>query len=226
MKNEGTKELQFLYMPMRLETGPVEFMERVMYAIKPGADAGSSIARYADFIRTQKVFDPDIVETFIAGEDDEIREQIQRYRSQSGGFPEQAGKAEDEDEDTALMDGATELMDEETGFLEKETMNFQEDGRIHFASLIRCISGERIEISKQVFRLGKGIGCVDYHVDNTVVSRSHADIVTRDGRYYVCDQNSMNHTYINDTVLPAKIETEIHDGDLLRLADEEFEFHI
>ena len=227
--NEGTKELQFLYAPVQSGypgSSPEGFMEAVMYAVKPGEDVGSSIARFADFIRTQKTFDPDAVEIFIAGEDAEVGSQIQRYRCQSGYFSEKTGETEEDDEDTALMDSATELMEEETGFLEKETTDFHGDRQIHFASLIRCISRERIEINKQVFRLGKGVSCVDYHVDNTVVSRSHADIVTRDGRYYVCDQNSMNHTYINDAVLPAKIETEIHDGDLLRLADEEFEFHI
>ena len=33
--------------------------------------------------------------------------------------------------------------------------------------------------------------------DNTAVSRSHANIITREGRCFILDTNSTNHTYVN-----------------------------
>lgn len=62
--------------------------------------------------------------------------------------------------------------------------------------------------------------------DNVLVSRSHADIICRNGRYYVLDLHSKNKTYINDKVLPIEHEMEIFSGDMLKLANEEFLFRI
>ncbi len=36
------------------------------------------------------------------------------------------------------------------------------------------------------------------------------------------DLDSMNKTYINGQIIPARQETEIYDGDSLKLANEEF----
>ena len=78
-----------------------------------------------------------------------------------------------------------------------------------------------------MFRLGKERSYVDYFISsNNAISRSHADIVSRKTKYFVIDKNSKNKTYINGMKLSPEIETEIFDGDLLRLANEEFEFHI
>ena len=68
---------------------------------------------------------------------------------------------------------------------------------------------------------------VDYFVsDNGAVSRSHADIVTKDNGFFILDHNSTNKTYLNDNVIVPKIELEIIDGIKIRLADEEFIFHL
>ncbi len=98
---------------------------------------------------------------------------------------------------------------------------------IRFPSLVRVSTNEIISINKPVFRLGKEKSYVDYFItNNNAVSRSHADIITRGNRYFVCDQNSTNHTYINNELVPVKTEIEIYDGDALKLANEEFIFHI
>jgi len=150
----------------------------------------------------------------------------------------------DEDEATGILyeDQSTSLLDnyedEATGLLKDDegTMLLQENAvssrislqqNLHFASLTRISTNEVISINKPVFRLGKERSYVDYFVtNNNAVSRSHADIITRGNRYFVSDQNSTNHTYINDKLLTVKIETEIFEGDILRLANEEFIFHI
>lgn len=126
--------------------------------------------------------------------------------------------------------GATGLLGEEeaTGLLETARAEKSEaPKRQHYASLYRVSTGKTIEINKPVFRLGKERNAVDYFVDNAeFVSRSHADIITRGTHCFVIDQSSRNYTYINDAQISAKIEVEIKDGDTLRLADEEFVFHI
>ena len=57
-------------------------------------------------------------------------------------------------------------------------------------------------------------------------SGSHADIINRSGQYYVSDRNSKGGTYINGCKLIPELETEIVDGDLLRLANIEFIFRV
>lgn len=93
--------------------------------------------------------------------------------------------------------------------------------------LYRISTGERIPLppENKVFRLGKEKGSVDYAIpDNHAVSRSHADIIRRDNKYYVFDLGSKNKTYINNRALPSQYEVEINNGDILKLANEEFEF--
>ena len=66
---------------------------------------------------------------------------------------------------------------------------------------------------------------MDYLIpDNPAVSRSHADIISRDGSYYIYDNNSTNKTYVNNIMIPALKNVKLEDGCLIRLADEEFEF--
>ncbi len=96
-----------------------------------------------------------------------------------------------------------------------------------FPKLYRVLTSETINVNKPVFRLGKEKSHVDYFVtNNTAVSRSHADIITRSNGYYVNDLNSKNHTYINDMAIPSLCETQIYDGDSLRLGNEVFIFKI
>lgn len=93
--------------------------------------------------------------------------------------------------------------------------------------LIRKRTGEQIQIDKPVFRIGKEEGYVDYLIpDNPAVSRSHADIISRDGKYYIYDNNSTNRTYVNNIMIPALKNIEIDDATNIRLADEEFEFRV
>ena len=93
--------------------------------------------------------------------------------------------------------------------------------------LIRQKNNERIPLNKPVFRIGKERSYVDYFIgDNSAISRSHANIITRDGGYYVVDTNSTNHTYLNGTMISSNEEYTLTDGAKLRLANEEFEFRV
>lgn len=111
--------------------------------------------------------------------------------------------------------------DEATGLLNEQ------NSCVRYPTLFRVLTEEQISINKPVFRLGKEKSYVDYFVTNNIaVSRSHADIITRNNRYFVKDLNSKNHTYINGEELPVHYEVEIHNGDQLKLGNEEFVFNI
>lgn len=91
--------------------------------------------------------------------------------------------------------------------------------------LIRMKNNERILIDKPVYRIGKEKSYVDYFIsDNTAISRSHANIVSRDGEYYLVDTNSTNHTYVNNSMIQSNVETKLTAGARIRFANEEFEF--
>lgn len=93
--------------------------------------------------------------------------------------------------------------------------------------LIRQKNNEKIALNKPIFRIGKEKSYVDYFIgDNTAISRSHANIITREGSYFITDTNSTNHTFVNGGMIQSNTEFEIHSGDTIRLANEEFEFKL
>ena len=93
--------------------------------------------------------------------------------------------------------------------------------------LIRAKYSEKIMINKPVFKIGKERSYVDYFIgDNTAISRSHANIITKDNKYFVMDTNSTNHTYLNGMMIQSNVEYELTDGAKVRFANEEFEFKL
>lgn len=107
----------------------------------------------------------------------------------------------------------------------KTTVLIQNPAQMTSAYLIRKKTGEKILLNKPVFRMGKERSYVDYFIgDNTAISRSHANIITRDGKYFVVDTNSTNHTFVDGEMLQCNVETEISHGSVVRLANEDFEF--
>lgn len=145
-----------------------------------------------------------------------------------------------DDDATGLLDVDDEKTgmladDEATGRLtdseeEGTALLIEDDSQkdaVFFPELFRVLTGETIKINKPVFRIGKERSYVDYFVtNNNAISRSHADIITRESGYFVIDLNSKNRTYINNVPLVVQEETRISDGDTLRLGNEEFVFRI
>ena len=98
---------------------------------------------------------------------------------------------------------------------------------VKYPTLKRVFNGDVVKISKPVFRIGKERSYVDYFVSNSnVISRSHADIIVRDNRYFVIDLNSKNKTYVNGRMIMPNCEIEIFDGDTITLANEDFLFKV
>lgn len=103
----------------------------------------------------------------------------------------------------------------------------QNPNKIIAPHLIRKKNNEKISLNKPVFRVGKERSYVDYFIgDNTAISRSHANFITRDGECFVVDTNSTNHTFVNGAMVQSNIETAIVNGDIIRLANEDFEFKL
>lgn len=122
---------------------------------------------------------------------------------------------------------------EHTGFLGGAYFN-DEDLRIHSDNvlgrgnevyLVRQSNNERVIIKKSLFRIGKEISKVDYCLENTSVSRVHAELMCIDDTFYIKDINSTNGTYINsERIEPNKLYKIVH-GDFIRIANEEFVFN-
>jgi len=93
--------------------------------------------------------------------------------------------------------------------------------------IIRSKNNEKISLNKPVFRIGKERSYVDYFIgDNTAISRSHANFITREREYFVVDTNSTNHTFVNGEMIQSNVEVNISHGDTIRLANEDFEFRL
>lgn len=93
--------------------------------------------------------------------------------------------------------------------------------------LIRVNTDERIMVTKQNFKLGKASMGVDYTIKgNGAVSRVHAIITNKDGIYYIKDNKSTNHTYVNNKMIEdGDNELLTHDCKIV-LGDEEFIFKL
>lgn len=91
--------------------------------------------------------------------------------------------------------------------------------------LLRSSNNERILLDKPIFHIGKERSYVDYCISgNPTISRSHADFINRNGQFFIVDNNSTNHTYINGEMIPSNTEIPLSHGTKIRLSNEEFEF--
>lgn len=92
--------------------------------------------------------------------------------------------------------------------------------------ILRVSTQERVELNNFPFLVGSEAGKVSYYVkDNPAVSRRHAEFTKNgEGKVFITDQKSTNKTYVNNCVLEPYQAVELHDGDEVRLANEDFTF--
>ena len=91
--------------------------------------------------------------------------------------------------------------------------------------LLRVNTKERTMITKNVFKIGKANRGVDYSVSgNGAISRQHAIITKKDDGYYIKDNKSTNHTYVNDRELADGEEVLLTNNSVISLGNEEFMF--
>lgn len=228
--NEMTKEMYFIYFPIvggQESADIVGFIENIIYTMTPVINEDTNyISRFMYYVRSFHGFNGNAIEKYISREDRAVvnvlknkavtmQQTMQQQIMQQQTMQQQIMQGS--------MDGTTVLSDDGISVQQIQQM---QPVNYHFASLTRQVTGEKIELGKPSFVLGKNPEKSDYAVaDNTNISRVHAVITMRNGRYYVMDQNSTNGTFINGRIIKAGQETEILPGDCLMLANEEFIFN-
>lgn len=222
--NEMTKEMYFVYFPIvggQESADIVGFIENIIYTMTPVINEDTNyISRFMYYVRSFHGFNGNAIEKYISREERAVvnvlkNKAVTMQQTMQQQIMQQAMQGS--------MDGTTVLSDDGISVQQIQQM---QPVNYHFASLTRQVTGEKIELGKPSFVLGKNPEKSDYAVaDNTNISRVHAVITTRNGRYYVMDQNSTNGTFINGRIIKAGQETEILPGDCLMLANEEFIFN-
>lgn len=232
--NEMTKEMYFIYFPIvggQESADIVGFIENIIYTMTPVINEDTNyISRFMYYVRSFHGFNGNAIEKYISREERAVvnvlknkavtmqqtmQQQIMQQQIMQQQTMQQVMQGS--------MDGTTVLSDDSISIQQIQQM---QQVNYHFASLTRQVTGEKIELGKPSFVLGKNPEKSDYAVaGNTNISRVHAVITMRNGRYYVMDQNSTNGTFINGRIIKAGQETEILPGDCLMLANEEFIFN-
>lgn len=218
--NEMTKEMYFIYFPIvggQESADIVGFIENIIYTMTPVINEDTNyISRFMYYVRSFHGFNGNAIEKYISREE---RAVVNVLKNTAVTMQQQIMQQVMQ----GSMDGTTVLSDDGISVQQIQQM---QPVNYHFASLTRQVTGEKIELGKPSFVLGKNPEKSDYAVaDNTNISRVHAVITMRNGRYYVMDQNSTNGTFINGRIIKAGQETEILPGDCLMLANEEFIFN-
>lgn len=250
--NELTKELYFIYQPIsskNIYTSIFSYLYDVIHASTFQLQENTGfINDLTDFMHQLPAYLPERLENYIMGVYPEVYRQIQREKAgqsqalnnrkwdkgYSGEYQKSPPPGSEnttvlEEEGTTILEeeGTTVLEEEGTTVLEEEGTTVLNSQQILRAYLLRLSNFDRIDINKPAFRIGKEKSYVDYFVaNNNAVSRLHADIIQRGESYYLRDNNSTNHTFVNGNMIEANQEREIFDGDALMLANEAFEFHI
>ncbi|MBQ3061305.1 MAG: FHA domain-containing protein [Lachnospiraceae bacterium] len=88
--------------------------------------------------------------------------------------------------------------------------------------LHRTKTGEMLVVNNHRYSIGKSEQCNYCICDNRAISRIHASLILKGSECYICDEGSMNGTFINGTRILVGQEKELYDGNIIQLADEEF----
>lgn len=222
--NEMTKEMYFIYFPIvggQESADIVGFIENIIYTMTPVINEDTNyISRFMYYVRSFHGFNGNAIEKYISREE---RAVVNVLKNTAVTMQQTMQQQIMQQVMQGSMDGTTVLSEDGISVQQIQQMQLV---NYHFASLTRQVTGEKIELGKPSFVLGKNPEKSDYAVaDNTNISRVHAVITMRNGRYYVMDQNSTNGTFINGRIIKAGQETEILPGDCLMLANEEFIFN-
>lgn len=128
--------------------------------------------------------------------------------------------------DTAVGGGYTLSLDgTDSGASLATSLMMEDAGSERRIALVRRANGQRTIVTHNNFHIGRGQNLVDLYIDTKTayIGSDHAYIVLQGSDYYVVDNNSKNHTWLNGNQLECSRPYAIHPGDILRLADEYFD---
>lgn len=93
----------------------------------------------------------------------------------------------------------------------------------HYLQNIAC-STDRIRLDKDSILIGRLKDSVDHVIQNNAVGKIHAELIEREGQYFVIDLNSVNGTYINGEKIICNKPAVINNGDKITFANESYTF--
>lgn len=244
--NESTRELYLIYQPIfssNFWNSIFSYLHEIAYNSTIQMQENTNfIDHFTDFLCRMSVYSEEEMERYIMRvnpkvyqylrRDEPGQSQALRYKRwmeqrKNSFFQEESEGVYEKDMTSRKEEGTTLLEEEGTTLLEEKETTLLREKQLLGTYLIRSSNNDKIFINKSVFRIGKERSSVDYFVsNNNAVSRVHADIIRRGASYYLKDDHSTNHTFVNGVLIGEDEETEIFDGDELTLANEVFEFHI
>jgi pSer/pThr/pTyr-binding forkhead associated (FHA) protein len=89
------------------------------------------------------------------------------------------------------------------------------------AQLFIYYMGERFQVTKERFIIGRGKQSSDLTIKDPNVSRQHAMVEYLNGQYYIVDMGSTNGVEYNGQRVQRRV---INDGDTFRVCDHELRF--
>lgn len=251
--NQMTREVQFLYQPImngNAQNNIFSYAYEIMQSTVPNLDESTAFLNdLMAHVKGLQSFSTASFENYLIKVYPQVYKTVKRMKPGDSTSLNATGRTYFEKKyDTDVVDGDTDVFDEEeaTGLLnendadvllddeegtallgEDDGTTILENNKKSYPYLIRVNRYEKVDVNKPVFRIGKEKSYVDYFVmNNNAVSRIHADISTKNNSYFIKDNNSTNHTFVNGTMIPVNQNVQIFDGDSIMLANEPFEFHI
>lgn len=96
----------------------------------------------------------------------------------------------------------------------------------HISYILRRANGQKMYLEQSITKIGRESAYVDFYIgDNLQIGRSHAEIIRRGQDFFIKDNNSKNHTYVNGRMVIGEELVQLKAGDTITLANEVFEYH-
>ena len=160
--------------------------------------------------------------------DQKIEEENNRNRFEGADIKRSAKQntaaLDDVENESSFSKGTeTTLLYSATG--DKETTLLSDSYNVYLGTLIRRKNGGNIIINKDCFSIGKDSLNIDFRIaDNSAVSRRHATIRKSGKQVVIEDNNSTNGTFVRgERLIKGQTKTLIN-GDVIKIADEEFDY--
>lgn len=228
--NEKTKELFMLYQPLtgKQASGNIaEFIGKLIPIFeKKYGNALPFIKSFKEYLNSRPGYGPLDIEMYVRREYPQVYNRIVVATKGQSGFitNDRIAYANHYQEQPGGEMGTTLLQEDLSGTTVLESEGTTVLVMESFARIRRSKTDEEREINANPFVIGKGAGC-DYLIeDNKAISRRHAVIEKRDGIYVITDENSTNGSFVNGRRLESNQPEILRDGDVIRLADEDFCF--
>lgn len=107
-----------------------------------------------------------------------------------------------------------------------ESQNLSIEAILNRIYLINPLSGDKVNINKQIFTIGSG-NEVDYRINKSSVSSNHASIFLKAANeFYIVDNSSTNGTQIEGVSIEPMRMVLIENGDLITFGEELYQFYI